>query len=75
MLTVVEIWTLNMSAKKKWAVTGVFAVGIMSVAAAFTRLVIQVIVLNYVHAGGFDINRTSLISYSIQATDSSYQKL
>lgn len=46
-----------MSSSKKWAVTGVFLVGIMSVAASATRLGIHIVVLNQGYGAGYDINR------------------
>ncbi|KAI5863060.1 hypothetical protein GGS23DRAFT_596829 [Durotheca rogersii] len=49
-----SIWRLNMSLGKRIAVTGVFLVGTMTLAASVTRLAIHIIVLDMGYGAGYD---------------------
>ncbi|KAK9771884.1 putative Integral membrane protein [Seiridium cardinale] len=53
------IWKLNMSVGRKYAVTGIFLFGIMSIAASAARVAIYLTVLYQGYSAGYDINRTS----------------
>lgn len=54
-----QIWHLTMSAKRKLSLTGVFLVGLMSLAASIARMAIYLIVLYDGYSAGYDINRES----------------
>ena len=62
-----QIWGLNLPTARKFALTGIFAVGIMSLAAAVTRLVIHILVLDQGYGAGYDINRTSFFPLAIHS--------
>ncbi|KAI0006993.1 hypothetical protein F4779DRAFT_537908 [Xylariaceae sp. FL0662B] len=53
------IWSLRMSRGRKFAVTGVFLVGLVSLAASAARLAIYMVVLLQGYGAGYDINRTA----------------
>ncbi|KAI0835941.1 hypothetical protein F5Y06DRAFT_299041 [Hypoxylon sp. FL0890] len=57
MLPIPSIWSLNMSWGKKLAVTGMFLVGLMSLAASTAQLVIFFLVLYQGHGSGIDMNQ------------------
>ncbi|ETS81317.1 hypothetical protein PFICI_06319 [Pestalotiopsis fici W106-1] len=56
-LPIPAIWKLNMSKGRKFAVTGIFLFGLMSVAASAARMSIYLIVLYEGYSAGYDINR------------------
>ncbi|KAI0096821.1 hypothetical protein F4776DRAFT_658606 [Hypoxylon sp. NC0597] len=55
-LPIPSVWSLNMSWGKKLAVTGMFLVGLMSLAASTSQLVIYFLVYYQTHVFGIDIN-------------------
>ncbi|KAI1412050.1 hypothetical protein F5Y13DRAFT_180402 [Hypoxylon sp. FL1857] len=55
-LPIPSVWSLNMSWGKKLAVTGMFLVGIMSLAASTAQLVIYFLVLYHSDRSGIDMN-------------------
>ncbi|KAI1453656.1 hypothetical protein F4805DRAFT_442652 [Annulohypoxylon moriforme] len=54
-----SIWSLSMSTGRKLAVTSIFLVGLMSLAASAARMAIYLIVLYQGYGAGYDINRTA----------------
>ncbi|PHH90388.1 hypothetical protein CDD83_3838 [Cordyceps sp. RAO-2017] len=53
------IWRLKMKPGRKLAITGVFLVGLVAVAASAARLAIYMTVLSQGYGAGYDINRTA----------------
>lgn len=54
-----QIWQLNMSMKRKVSLTGIFLIGMMSLAASIARMAIYLTVLYQGYSAGYDINRES----------------
>ncbi|KAI1805808.1 hypothetical protein F4811DRAFT_551464 [Daldinia bambusicola] len=52
-------WSLSMSTKGKLALTGIFLIGLTSVAASAARMAIYLTVLYQGYSAGYDINRTA----------------
>ncbi|OTA55898.1 hypothetical protein K449DRAFT_438465 [Hypoxylon sp. EC38] len=59
-LPIPSVWSLNMSWGKKLAVTGMFLVGLLSLVASTSQLVIYFLVSYHAHKYGIDINDTAI---------------
>ncbi|KAJ8108308.1 hypothetical protein ONZ43_g6466 [Nemania bipapillata] len=67
MLPLPAIWALNMSRKRKFAVTGIFLVGLTSISASAARAAIYLVTLYEGYNVGYDIDRvvTTLLWWSL----------
>ncbi|KAI1116642.1 hypothetical protein F5Y14DRAFT_448801 [Nemania sp. NC0429] len=54
-----SIWGLNMSSHRKVAITGIFLVGLTSIAASAARAAIYLVTLYAGYGAGYDIDRTA----------------